>query len=286
MIPGGIRPVVYASQFDEQTNAVTFTLYSGEKPFSLPSGVGILVNGRKPDGTVFSYSAASFSGNTVSVNVMQQMTAIQGDVLCELRLSVGAQEVGTANFILRVEEAPLNSDSVLSETELPLIEQAANIAATLAEQIETTTNAASTATDAADRASGSATQAALSEYNVNQQYSSLEQVKANANAAAASANAAAAGLASMSAEATTLASGESATVTYNNSTKKFTFGIPQGPKGESGVTVPVDGFVTFFVGSDGYLYAASAKDVSDKFYYDETTGILYYKSKREVISNG
>lgn len=282
VIPGGPLPVVHASQFDVQTNAVTFTLYRGSEVFSMPGGTGVLVNGKKPDSTGFSYSAAYASGSTIRINITKQMTAVYGDVICELRMAAGQQDVGTCNFILRVEKSPLD-DAVISETVLPLIEQAAEIAATISEYAETVAQEAAAAAQAATAAANSAAAAATDAANVHAQYTSLETVKTNANAAAQAAQGAADTLNDLSATATTLAAGSSATASYNASTGVVTFGIPRGADGAdgatgaSGVTTPLAGFFTMWVDPDtGNLYAESADDMSDYFDYDDTTGNLYF----------
>lgn len=282
LVPGGIPPIIYASQFDVQTNGIEFTLYAGETTFTLPSGAGVTVNGKKPDSTGFTYSAAYASGSTVRVNVTKQMCAVAGDVVCELRISVGSQDIGTANFILRVERSPLD-DSVISETELPLIERAAEIAATIGEYAETVAQEAEAATQAASTASTAAATATTAAANVEQQYNALETLKAQTNAAASAANAAAASLSDMSATANTLTPGSSATAEYNASTKVFTFGIPQGAKGDSGVTAPLSGFFTMWVDDSGNLYAASETDLSDAFQYDAVTGNLYYLTEDGTV---
>lgn len=275
LIPGGVLPIVQASQFDVQTNAVTFTLYQGDTLYTLPNGAGVLVNGKKPDSTGFSYSAASASGNTVKVNITKQMTAVAGDVICELRISVGQQDVGTSNFILRVERSPLD-DSVISETVLPLIEQAAEIAATISEYVESVAQSATSATASAATASTAAAQAQTAAANVEAQYDALTDLKAEASAAAQAAQAAADTLDDITATATTLTPGSSATASYNSSTGVFTFGIPQGATGASGVTAPLAGFFTMWVDANGDLYAASEADMSNYFSYDSTTGNLYF----------
>lgn len=284
MIPGGPLPIVQASQFDVQTNAVAFTLYRGSELFTLPAGAGVLVNGKKPDSTGFSYSAASASGSTVRINVTKQMTAVFGDVICELRISSGQQDVGTCNFILRVERSPLD-DAVISETVLPLIEQAAEIAATIGEYAETVAQEAAAASQSATAAATSAASAATDAANVHAQYTSLETVKTNANAAAQAAQDAADTLNDLSATATTLAAGSSATASYDAATGVITFGIPRGADGAtgaSGVTTPLAGFFTMWVDPDtGNLYAESADDMSDYFEYDSETGNLYFLTEGE-----
>lgn len=283
IIPEGVRPVIHVSQYDNQTNALRFSLFVNNQSFTIPSGAGVLINGHKPDNTAFSYQAASISGNTVVCNVTQQMTAVPGDVDCELRIRTSTQVIGTLNFVLRVEPAPLNDDSVISESYIPLVEQAIDIAANLAQYIEATVQAATNAEASALQSAASATnaatsasQAAVDAQNIYDMYDSINAAKTAANTAAQNANTAAGLLTGITAQANTLAAGSSATATYDATNKRFTFGIPTGATGASGVTTPLSGFFTMWVDDNGDLYAASETDMSDYFYYDTNTGNLYF----------
>lgn len=283
VIPSGVRPVIYLSQYDNQTQALRFLLYKDDTAFQIPSGAAVLINGLKPDNTGFSYAATATSGNSATFSVTQQMTAVAGDVECELRVRTESQIIGTLNFILRVEPAPLHDDSVLSETDIPLIEQAVDIAANLAEYIQQTIDAASAASASATNAANSATAAetaaagaASAEETLLGLYDSIEQAKTDANTAASAANAAAASLSGITATANTLTPEASATASYDATNKRFTFGIPRGANGASGVTTPLLGFFTMWVDTNGDLYVAAADDMSDFFSYDSETGNLYY----------
>ena len=278
LIPSGVPPVVHVSQYDNQINALTLKIYNGTATYTIPTNAAVLINGVKPDKNVFSFAAASYSGNTVICNVEQQMTACSGVVVCELRIRTASEIIGTCNFVLQVEEAPLHDDSVISETMIPLIEQAVDIAANLAEYIQATLDASRDAIDAAESAAISA--ASASQYNANMEaiYGSLQDAKTAANNAAAAANTAASNLNNMTATATTLAAGASATASYNPSTGVMTFGIPRGATGESGVTTQITGIFTMSVDSDGGLWAHCNSDelTSANFSYDGETGDLYY----------
>lgn len=294
IVPVGVRPVVHVSQYDNHVSALRFSLYKENVQFTIPSGAAVLVNGYKPDNTAFSYAATATSRNQATFSVTQQMTAVAGDVECELRVRTANEIIGTLNFILRVEKAPLTDDSVLSETEIPLIEQAVDIAANLAEYIQITyDNAAASATSATNAANSataaatSAADAAMDAQNIYDMYNSINAAKTAANTAAANANNAASLLTGITAQANTLAAGSSATVSYDATNKRFTFGIPKGDKGdEGGTTAPLAGFFTMYVGDDGYLWAVSQTDVSDLFYYDETEGVLYYVTDDGGNNNG
>lgn len=292
MIPGGVMPVVYASQYDKQTNALIVDLYNGDLPFPVPSGAAVLINGTKPpvDGqlTGFSYSAASISGNRVVCNVTQQMTAVPGNVLCELRIRTETQIIGSINFILRVERAALNDDTVLSETDIPLIEKAIDIAANLEKYIQQTLDASAAAVKAAEDATEARDRSEVINTNVEGIYDDLTDATAAANTAAAAANAAAAGLGNLQATANTLAEGASATATFNNQTKTFTFGIPRGATGESGVQTQISGMFTLSVDADGGLWVncVDGELTADNFDYDSETGDLYYVIPDETEQEG
>lgn len=294
VIPAGVRPVIHVSQFDNQVQALRFTLYKDNQPFTIPSGAAVLINGYKPDNTAFSYAATATSGQTATFSVTQQMTAVPGDVECELRVRTASEIIGTLNFILRVEKAPLTDDSVISETEIPLIEQAVDIAANLAEYIQQTLDAAEAASASAQAAATSATDAAteaasaeVNAQNIYDMYDSINAAKTAANSAAQNANNAASLLTGITAQANTLAAGSSATVAYDATNKRFTFGIPKGDKGdEGGVSAPISGFFTMYVDDDGYLWAVSQDDVSDMFYYDDTEGVLYFVTDDGGNNNG
>ena len=180
LIPGSVPPVVNVTQYDKTARTLVFNLWDGETSFSVPSGAAVTIRGTKPDGNGFEYTATA-SGSTVSMDLQQQMATCAGSVRCEVRIASGTQILGTADFILEVKPSALNENTPLSETELPLIEKAAEGAA----KIEANLSASNTA----------ASNAATSEANA----------KNSETNAAASASAAASSAASASASATTAA---------------------------------------------------------------------------------
>lgn len=279
--PGGVMPVVHVSQYDNDAAALIFDLYDGAEIWPVPSGTSVLINGLKPDNHGFSYAAASISGNTVVCNLLDQMTAVAGAVICELRARNGAgtQIVGSANFILQVEPAALSDDTIISDTMIPLIEQAVEIASNLDRYITQTQANADTASQAATQATNAANSANIVNENVTTLYNSIEAAKTAANQAAARAEDAAETLEGMTAEADTLAAGSDATASYDSGTGVLRLGIPKGDKGdpgESGVVTPLAGFFTMYVDANGDLYSLSQTDMADAFEYDTETGNLFY----------
>ncbi len=129
LIPGQVLPRVNVSQYDAGTRTLQMLLYNGDQAFNIPVGYGGFVQGTKPDRTGFQYAATVTEGsNVVTLVITQQMTAVSGEVTCELVIASGNDRIATVNFILYVEPAALADDTVISETELPLIEEAAELA--------------------------------------------------------------------------------------------------------------------------------------------------------------
>ena len=162
LIPGSVPPVVNVTQFDKTARTLVFNLWDGETSFSVPSGAAVTIRGTKPDGNGFEYTATA-SGSAVSMNIQQQMATCAGSVRCEVRITSGTQILGTADFILEVKPSALNENTPLSETELPLIEQAAEGAAKIEANLSASNTAASNAAKSASQAASSASAASASE---------------------------------------------------------------------------------------------------------------------------
>lgn len=129
LIPGQVLPRVNVSQYDSGTRTLQLSVFNGTQAFNITSGINGFIQGTKPDRTGFQYSATVTEGsNVVTADITQQMTAVSGEVTCELVLTSGDDRIATVNFIIYVEPAALADDTVISETELPLIEEAAELA--------------------------------------------------------------------------------------------------------------------------------------------------------------
>ena len=182
LIPGSVPPVVNVTQYDKTARTLVFNLWDGETSFSVPSGAAVTIRGTKPDGNGFEY-AASMTGNTVKMDLQQQMATCAGSVRCEVRIASGTQILGTADFILEVKPSALNENTPLSETELPLIEKAAEGAAKIEANLSASNTAASNAATSEANAKNSETNAAAS---ANSAGKSATAAASSAAAAAAS----------------------------------------------------------------------------------------------------
>lgn len=185
-MPGGLRPAINVSQYDVG-RPLKFQLYDGKTKAEIEYDTVITVHGTKPDKTGFAY-ACTWSGNEVTVATQKQMTVCAGKVDCELHLVKDTQEIGTANFILEVEPAALSDDTVISDSEMPAIVEAARKNTLTDESVQTLVDSASAAASAAENAANSASAAATAETNASNSASEAAQSKtAAANSASAAA---------------------------------------------------------------------------------------------------
>lgn len=127
LVPNGPDVVVKCSQYDKGSRTITFNMYNNSELYTVPSGATVTVRGTKADNTGFEYPC-TVDGTTISFDVAEQMTVFNGKVLCEIRITLGGEILGTANFILFVERGALSDDTVISETDLPLVQKAAEVA--------------------------------------------------------------------------------------------------------------------------------------------------------------
>lgn len=124
LIPGGVLPRFNVSQYDKGSRALQFNLFSGSLPFEVPDGSTVTIQGTKKDMTGFQYPC-TYQGSLVVSDLYDQMTVLAGEVTTELVITDTSLNIlGTCNFIIDVEQAALSKDIPISETELPLLQEA------------------------------------------------------------------------------------------------------------------------------------------------------------------
>ena len=143
MVPSGAPVVVHVSQYDTAARRLVFYLYNGGVAYVPASGATATIRGTKPDNTGFMYSL-EVTGNTVAMALNQQIAAIAGDVPAEITVAETDGTASSANFVIRVEPAALDDETVISETDIPVFEELAQQAQTAA----TTAQTAQSATEA------------------------------------------------------------------------------------------------------------------------------------------
>lgn len=129
LIPGGVLPRFNVSQYDKGSRVLQFNLFSGSLPFEVPEGSTVTIQGTKKDMTGFQYPC-TYQGSLVVSDLYDQMTVLAGEVTTELVITDTSLNIlGTCNFIIDVEQAALSKDIPISETELPLLQEAIQAAA-------------------------------------------------------------------------------------------------------------------------------------------------------------
>lgn len=132
LIPGGVRPVVNVSQYDEGRQ-FQLAVFNGSASYDL-TGKTVMIEVGKNDGNGCAYGVTDLvntvpvvavSGNIVTITTPVQMTACAGENIAELKIAESGNEIGTLNFILSCEQAALSPDTPISDTEIPaLIDEA------------------------------------------------------------------------------------------------------------------------------------------------------------------
>lgn len=109
-VPTVVKVKQYASDF-----ALKFNLVSSDGTFTIAGGTSVYIRGTKTDGKGWQLGG-SRSGNTVTFSgtheQMQQMTAIAGKNKFEVVLKNGSKELPFATFILDVQRAAMDADTV------------------------------------------------------------------------------------------------------------------------------------------------------------------------------
>ena len=121
--PGGVPLVIHVSQYDTGSRTLVFELTSESGTLTLPAEALASVRGTKPDGNGFDYEV-SRSGTAVTVSLTEQMTAVAGQIPCEIVLYTGTAattetpasadytQLATAKFVLAVDRAALDKDTL------------------------------------------------------------------------------------------------------------------------------------------------------------------------------
>lgn len=126
--PSGVPQIVNLSQYDKTIPEIQAVLWNGPSGYTIPTGATVWVAGTKPDKAGFEYQC-TYSGSTVTIDITEQMTAVAGRVPVEVIVETATGRKGSANFVLDVEPAALADDTIISDTDIPIIQQIPEILA-------------------------------------------------------------------------------------------------------------------------------------------------------------
>lgn len=123
-VPGKAPEICHTSQYDIGRKFRVNLLNSGS-PYALNGNETITLRLRKQDTTAITMTIANpGSGETaVTFSTTQQMTASAGQSTCEIRLTEGNAVVASSNFIMDVEEDPLDHGVTSSSAIYDLAQQ-------------------------------------------------------------------------------------------------------------------------------------------------------------------
>ena len=105
LIPQGVNPTCYSSQYDTG-RVIRVLLFEGVTPYTLSNSESVSLSVRKPDNTLVTTSVTNTEAEYVDIVTTEQMTAVTGINICELKISEGSKVIGSLNFNMQVELDP------------------------------------------------------------------------------------------------------------------------------------------------------------------------------------
>ena len=121
LIPDSAPIVINCDQYDKGTGRLVVKLYEDDIAYT-PTGTAV-IQGSKPDGHGFAYNA-TLSGNTVTADLTEQMTAVAGRVRCQVVVTESTGRTGTFVFILDVQRSALPANADMSDSDYQIVQQA------------------------------------------------------------------------------------------------------------------------------------------------------------------
>ena len=116
MTPGGIQTIIPLNQYESDVT-LQFQLYSRDGSLAIESGTTAAFRGTKRDGNgIDTVTGVTLSGNSVTVQVSEQMTAAAGRNVFELYLEKDGKKLFSSNIVLMVERAALDKDTIRSDS--------------------------------------------------------------------------------------------------------------------------------------------------------------------------
>lgn len=161
LLETGSPVIIKAKQNDRNTRYIAAHLYVGRLDYQVPSGTEIAFRYKKPDGTAGFYDALpdnspaiTVSGNTVTVELVEQVLTVSGCVHCEINMyNATSEKLTTFTFEIAVEESVLTDAEIISSDYYNLLtSEIAKALQAVTDATEQAENAAQSAQEAADSA--------------------------------------------------------------------------------------------------------------------------------------
>lgn len=161
LLETGSPVIIKAKQNDRNTRYIAAHLYVDGLAYPVPSGTEIAFRYKKPDGTAGFYDALpnnspaiTVSGNTVTVELVEQVLTVSGCVHCEINMyNAASEKLTTFTFEISVEESVLTDAEIISSDYYNVLTaEIAKALQAVTDATEQAENAAQSAQDAADSA--------------------------------------------------------------------------------------------------------------------------------------
>lgn len=161
LLETGSPVIIKAKQNDRNTRYIAAHLYVDGLAYPVPSGTEIAFRYKKPDGTAGFYDALpdnspaiTVSGNTVTVELVEQVLTVSGCVHCEINMyNAASKKLTTFTFEISVEESVLTDAEIISSDYYNVLTaEIAKALQAVTDATEQAENAAQSAQDAADSA--------------------------------------------------------------------------------------------------------------------------------------
>lgn len=162
LLETGSPVIIKAKQNDRNTRYIAAHLYVDGLAYPVPSGTEIAFRYKKPDGIAGFYDALpdnspaiTVSGNTVTVELVEQVLTATGCVHCEINMyNAASEKLTTFTFEISVEESVLTDAEIISSDYYNVLTaEIAKALQAVTDATEQAENAAQSAQDAADSAS-------------------------------------------------------------------------------------------------------------------------------------
>lgn len=108
MIPKGIAPMCYTSQYDVG-RSIRVNLFSGITPYVLDGTETVTLNVRKPDNTIVTAELTNTSSSYVTFETTEQMCAVAGINKCTISVAKSGNTIASLNFFMSVQADVLSS---------------------------------------------------------------------------------------------------------------------------------------------------------------------------------
>lgn len=176
MVPGGVPLTINVTQFDVDATVFEFTPFTSIGEFDFSTVKQAQIQATKPDGYAVIHNCTVGSG-VITYVLQEQLAAVAGRVWSKLVLmDEDGGVVGSKAIVWIVDRAGVTDDSVVSDSDIPAIDEAikmgmaavnaADAAETAAERAKASENAATVSADTA----GAAQEAAESARDLAQGY--------------------------------------------------------------------------------------------------------------------